>query len=70
MVVVFVDGLALFLSPGQAVASALGGSAPHGGDPRWGVFLGLIFWASLAFVSTLVRARVPEPRDDVPSPRA
>jgi hypothetical protein len=61
--VAFVDGLTMFLSPGAAVASAFGSSGPHGADPRFGVFLGLVFWASLAFVSTLMRARVPDPAD-------
>ncbi len=54
--VVFVDGLGRFLAPGQVLASAFS-VHPHGSDPRWGVVLGLAFWAGLAMLSVAVRTR-------------
>jgi len=57
--IAFVDGLGTFLSPGQVLASAFGVVHPHSHDPRWGVFLGLILYAGLAFASVIARAWQP-----------
>jgi hypothetical protein len=58
----FVDGLGFFLSPGQAVVWAVASAVPeHAPDPRVGIFLGLVFYAALAFVSVIMRARSEAP---------
>ena len=55
--VAFVDGLGFFLAPGQAVVWALSSASPAEAlDSRWGTFLGLVFYAALAFVSVIMRA--------------
>jgi hypothetical protein len=53
----FVDGLGFFLSPGQAVVWAVGSATTQAPDSRWGIFLGLVFYAGLAFLSVVMRAR-------------
>ena len=55
-VLAFVDGLGTFLSPGQALANAFNVVHPHAPDPRWGMFLGLVLYAGLAFASVIARA--------------
>lgn len=58
----FVDGLGFFLAPGQAVVWALSSAAPGEAlDSRWGTFLGLVFYAALAFVSVIMRAQQDQP---------
>ena len=58
----FVDGLGFFLSPGQAVVWAVASAVPeHAPDPRVGIFLGLVFYAAMAFVSVIMRARSESP---------
>jgi hypothetical protein len=66
----FVDGLGFFLSPGQAVVWAIGTAAPYPPDSRWGIFLGLVFYAGLAFLSVVMRAQhedADEASSDAPS---
>lgn len=63
-VAAFVDGLGFFLSPGQAVVWAIGAAAPHPPDSRWGIFLGLVFYAALAFVSVVMRAHHDAAEED------
>ena len=53
----FVDGLGFFLSPGQAVVWAVGSATTQSPDSRWGIFFGLVFYAGLAFLSVVMRAR-------------
>ena len=55
------DGLGTFLSPGQVLAAAFA-VGPHVPDPRWGVFLGLVFYASLALLSVVARGMIRETR--------
>ena len=52
----FVDGLGVFLAPGQAVVWAIGTAAPHPPDSRWGIFVGLVLYAGLAFLSVVMRS--------------
>ena len=66
-VAAFVDGLGFFLSPGQAVVWAIGTAAPHPPDSRWGIFLGLVFYAALAFVSVVMRAQEDDEDEVVPA---
>jgi hypothetical protein len=62
----FVDGLGFFLSPGQAVVWAVASAVPeHAPDPRVGIFLGLVFYAAMAFVSVIMRARSESPEPEL-----